>query len=90
MPNYAVPLGTAVPTPTGQIVYPNSPDGGSLTARAYTSGFNYVNTKTSTSEMLDITLNVQSAQQGTAAISNTASITVSGIAAGALQVFRWS
>ena len=52
--------------------------------------WNVANTKTSTSQMLDITLNVESAQQGTPAISNVTSISVAGVSQSAIQLFKWS
>ena len=61
------PLNT--PPATGSIVVPNSPKGESLTPRAFTSGFNYVNTITSTEEMLKNVLKVESTQQGVAALT---------------------
>lgn len=78
------------PPATGNIVVPESPKGASLTPRAYTSGFNFVNTITSTQESLKNIVKVESAQQGIAAISNVASITVAGVSQASLQVFKWS
>jgi hypothetical protein len=46
------------PPPTGNITVPNSPKGDSSTARAFTSGFNYVNTISSTAQFLASKLNV--------------------------------
>lgn len=78
------------PQPTGDIVVPNSPDGvvtgpvqdlagvGDLYISPAT--FNYVETISSTSEMLTNVLGVESAQEGESALANsTVQATVSGL-----------
>jgi hypothetical protein len=61
-------------TPSKPATPPQSPSG-SVTGQAAT--WNYTNTETSTHYFLDNVLNVDSAQQGTNAISNLLSITSS-------------
>lgn len=75
---------TATPAPTGQLDPPQSPSG-SVTGQSAT--FNYTNDITSTEEFLT-SVGVDSAQQGTSAISNVAQITSSfaGIAPAELMV----
>lgn len=68
-----LPLANTPPA-TGTISVPQAPSG-SVTGQAAT--FNYTNTITSTKEYLTNVLEVDSAQQGTNAISNVASITSS-------------
>jgi hypothetical protein len=80
------PAGT--PPATGTLSPPQSPSG-SVTNES--ANWNFVNDETSTQEFLSDVLSVENAQQGTAAISNVASISSSfgGISASNIQVFKW-
>jgi|HubBroStandDraft_4_1064222.scaffolds.fasta_scaffold1934306_1 hypothetical protein len=85
--SYPPPLGNGVPTPTGQLVPPQSPSGGSPLANNFTGSWNFVHSMMS----VQVDLNDdEGPQQGLPAISNVAAIQVSGVSPAAIQVFRWS
>ena len=85
-PNYLPPLGTATIPSTGALTNPQAPNGDSPLANNHTGSWNYVNSKMSVQADLNTD---EGPQQGTAAISNTASITIAGVSQAALQVFKW-
>jgi hypothetical protein len=83
-PNYAVPQGTATPSPTGDLDPPQSPSG-SVTNESAT--FNFAETITSTEEFLTDVLVVDSAQQGSSAVN--AACSFNSLNPAIFQTFRW-
>ena len=85
-PNYPPPLGSAVPSPTGTLTSPQSPSGASPLATNFAGSWNFVHGTLAVQADLNTD---EGPQQGTPMISNTASISLAGVPAGALAVFRW-
>jgi len=85
-PNYLPPIGTATIPATGTLTSPQSPSGASLPAVGFTASWNFINGKLAVQADPN---RDEGPQQGLPAISNVASITISGIAQSAIQVFRW-
>jgi hypothetical protein len=85
-PNYLPPIGTATIPATGTLTSPQSPSGASPLATNYAQSWNFVNGKLAVQADLNTD---KGPQQGTPMISNTASISLAGVPAGALAVFRW-
>ena len=79
------PIGTGTPPPTGDLVVPQSPSG-SVTGES--AQFNFDQSITSTENVLQNVIAVESQQQGTATLPSAP--TIAGVAAGDLQWYAWN
>jgi hypothetical protein len=85
-PNYQPPNGNATIPPTGALTNPQAPSGASPLATNFTNSWNYTNSQLAVQADPN---RDEGPQQGTPMISNVASISLAGVPAGALQVFKW-